>query len=139
MQKKIAIFLRNFLIFWVFIDIMPGIDALHGNAGIIIAALSYALLVILIPTVCHFFKFPLNIWSRLLFGSVLTIGLLLLFRSVLLGFIDFSTGYIGGMDLIFVTVPVLITLNSEVIVIIFGAIIVNLCSIIAASLSNSEI
>jgi len=137
MQKKLEVLIRNLMVFWVFVDLMPGIDTLHGFGGLFIAGIMFASIRLLLPWFLKFFKFPKHFFSQLLIGTLLTMGFMFFLHYVLIGIIDFGSGSIDALDLGFVIIPGITDLNVSGII-IFGSLVVNICSIIIAKLSKSD-
>jgi len=136
MQKKIEIVVRNLMVFWIFVDLMPGIDTLHGFGGLFIASIMFAGIRLMLPWFLKFFKFPKHFFSQLLIGTLLTMGFMFFLHYVLIGIIDFGSGAIAPVNLGFVVIPGIENLNVSGII-IFGSLVVNICSIMIARLSKS--
>lgn len=138
MLDRLYVLIRNWLVFWVFIDLMPGIEAINMPASLIVAGFLYGLIRAFLPDILDFFKFPDNFWAKLMIGVLLTLSLFLALNTVFTGVLSFGEGQIGGIDFFIFTLPVFIKLNSALLVILFGAVIVNLCSIILAKLARTD-
>jgi len=127
------------MIFWIVAGTMPGIESPHGAFGFFLAGLFYGLLIIALPEILRFFRFPKNIWGKLLIGSGLTVILLFIFSTFLPSIITISAGYIGSADFIWFTTPKVLNLPSTYAVIGFVSVLLNLCSIILQFLNKGRL
>jgi len=126
------------LIFWAFVNAMPGLDSPKGPIGLAIAGMFYGVIISFLPNMLKFFKFPVNFWGKFLVGTLLTLLLLSLLNFVITGIISFGPGYIGGSDFIIFTIPRLVTLPNPVVVIVVSALLMVLCSIILENLGKKK-
>ncbi|KXK08388.1 MAG: hypothetical protein QY330_03850 [Candidatus Dojkabacteria bacterium] len=124
------------LLFFTFVGLMPGIDAKNGPVAVILAGLGFSLIMVFIGAILGFFKFPKNFWGKFLIGSLMSLLYFAFLHFVLVGFIQFGPGYIGGSDFIIFTLPKLVVLADPIAVLIFSAITLVLCSIILGNLSE---
>jgi len=136
MQKKIYKIILNTLIFIAFSYFMPGITINNGPFAHILIGIGYGLVYISVPSLLHFFKLPNTIVLKILAGLVLISGYLFLLVSQVPGLITVAKGYIGSTNFIIFTSPRLISLDSEVSVIMASAIILFVCSIIIEKLKK---
>jgi len=118
------------MFFWVFIDLMPGLESPNGAIGNLIAGVLFALVYTSLPGILKFFKFPVNFWGKLLIGTLLTMLLLFVLNAVLPQILTIGEGYVGGGNFIFFTLPKLFSLPSGFAVLVFSSIASIFCSII---------
>lgn len=118
------------LLFWVFVDAMPGIGSKKDRAiGYIISGFLFGFIIMILPGVLKFFKFPVNFLGRFLIGTLLTLVMLLLLNSLFKGILIFGPGYVGGADMIIFTIPKLLKFPNALSIILFSSVFTNLCSI----------
>ena len=139
MLKNAEKFIVNLLLFWVFVSTMPGIASPNGSFGYFFAGGLFGLSMLILPEILRFFKFPKNAWGKLLIGTAMTFGLLLLISSMTPDILTISTGYIGNFDFIWFTPPTFLSLPSELSVIGFVSLLLNVCSIILHFLNKGRI
>jgi hypothetical protein len=137
-MKNLFWILVNMLVFWAFVNAMPGLDSPKGPIGLAISGFFYGLVIAFLPNILKFFKFPVNFWGKFLIGTLLTLLLLSMLNFLITGIISFGPGYIGGSDFIIFTIPRLVNLPNAVIVIIVSAVLLVLCSIMLESLSKKK-
>lgn len=138
MLKHIEQFAIHFMIFWLIISTMPGVTSPNGSVGYLIAGIFYALLILVLPEILRFFRFPKNLWGKLLIGSGLTFIFLWVISVSLSEVLVFSRGSIGGFDFIWFSTPKLITLPNTLSVLGFVSVFSNLCSIILQFLNKGR-
>jgi hypothetical protein len=136
MQKKIYRIIINILIFVAFSSFMPGFVLANGPMGKVLAGLGYGLVYMLITDVLHFFKLPQTNLLRFASGLIMTSGYLFLLNSQLSNFLTLKKGYIGNIDCIIFTIPKIVTLDTQVLMIFASALILLLCSIILEKLKK---
>lgn len=139
MLKKIGDIIVNLLLFWVLASNMPGISSPNGSIGFFIAGLLYGVLIVLLPEVLRFFKFPKNFWGRFLIGTALTFIIIMGMSYLAPNLISVSAGYVGDFDLVWYTTPKILTLGSPIAVGAFISVVLNLCSIILDFLNKGKI
>lgn len=139
MLKRLEVLVVNLMIFWIIASTMPGIESPHGAVGFLLSGLFFGLLVIALPEILRFFRFPKNIWGKLLIGSGLTFIMLFVIAVFLPSILTVSAGYIGGADFIWFTIPKILNLPSTYAVIGFTSILLNLCSIILQFLNKGRV
>ncbi len=139
MLKNLDKFIVNLLLFWVLVSTMPGITSPNGSFGYLFAGSLFALAMLVLPEILRFFKFPKNAWGKLLIGTAMTFGLLMLIASVTPDILTISGGYIGNFDFVWFTTPKLFSLPSQLSVIGFVSLILNVCSIILHFLNKGRI
>jgi hypothetical protein len=137
-MKNLYKILVNMMVFWVFVNAMPGLDSPKGPVGLAIGGIFYGMIFAFLPNILKFFKFPVNFWGKFLIGMLLTLLLLSLLNFVITGIITFGPGYIGGSDFILFTIPRLISLPNPIVVIIVSALLLVLCSIILESFGKKK-
>lgn len=126
------------MVFWVFVNTMPGLDSPRGPIGLLIGGFFYGLVIANLPGILKFFKFPVNFWGKFIVGVLLTIVLLVILNFVITGVISFGAGYIGGSDFIIFTIPKLVQLPTAISVILVSSVLLVLCSIILDSIGKKE-
>lgn len=139
MLKNSEKFIVNLLLFWVFVSTMPGITSPNGSFGYLFVGSLFALAMLALPEILRFFKFPKNAWGKILIGTAMTFGLLMLIATVTPDILTISSGYIGNFDFVWFTTPKLFTLPSQLSVIGFVSLLLNLCSIILHFLNKGRI
>lgn len=139
MLKRLEILVVNLMIFWIVASTMPGIESPHGAVGFLLAGFFFGLLIISLPEILRFFRFPKNIWGKLLIGSGLTFIMLWLISTFLPSILVISTGYIGGVDFVWFSIPKILNLPSTYAVMGGASILLNLCSIILQFLNKGRV
>lgn len=139
MLKNSEKFIVNLLFFWVFVSTMPGITSPNGSFGYIFVGSFFGFEMLVLPEILRFFKFPKNVWGKLLIGTAITFGLLLLITNATPDILAISSGYIGNFNFIWFTTPKLLSLPSQLSVIGFVSLILNVCSIILHFLNKGRI
>lgn len=138
MLKNLENTIVNMLLFWVLTLTMPGIDSPNGSIGYFVGGLLYGILMVLLPEVLRFFKFPKNFWGRFLIGSALTFMLVMGLNFFTPDLLVVNAGYVGDFNLVWYSTPKLITLGSPLAVGVFISVILNLCSIILDFLKKGK-
>ena len=139
MKKRIFIIIINLLLFWAFVDAMPGISTNGERAmNYIFPGLVFGFLMLILPDLLSFFKFPKNFWGKFLIGSILTLMWLGLLNAVFTGFLTFGPSKVGYIDMVLFTIPTLFTLPNALAVIFVGSLLLNICSIILFNLSKGD-
>ncbi len=139
MLKRLEIVVVNLMAFWIVASTMPGVESPHGAFGFVFAGILYGLLILSLPEILRFFRFPKNVWGKLLIGSGLTFIFLFIIATLMTQVLTFSTGYVGGIDFIWFSVPRLLDLSSMYATVGFVSILLNLCSIILQFLSKGRV
>ena len=138
MLKHLENLIVNFMIFWVLVTTMPGVSSPNGSFGYVLVGLIYGLFIVVLPEILRFFRFPKNVWGKLLIGSGITFVVLLLISSILPDVMTFTSGFVGGFDFIWFTTPRLLDLQSKIAVIGFVSVLLNICSIILQFLNKGR-
>ncbi|MCA9385580.1 hypothetical protein KC717_02945 [Candidatus Dojkabacteria bacterium] len=81
----------NFLVFFLAVTLLPGIEVNKGLEGYLVAGLIYVAFVLLLPRIIEFFKVNVNFWSFLMFGSVLSIGYFYLMKYIFVSYLLIGT------------------------------------------------
>ena len=136
MQKKLYKFILNTLIFIVFSYFMPGIAIGHGPFGRILLGMGYGIIFTSIHSILHFFRLPNTLVVKTIVGLVLIIAYFFLISTQTIGLLTITKGYIGSTDFIIFYSPRLISLDTEVAVIVGSSIILFVCSIIVEKLKK---
>lgn len=136
MQKKVYKIIINTMIFIVFSYSMAGITIAHGFFGRVIIGIGYALVFNLINTILRFFKLPDTKVLKAVTGLVLVTGYLYAIANLFASFITITKGYLGSIDFILFFLPRIVSLDSQLAVIIASSIILLLCSIIIEKLKK---
>lgn len=139
MLKRLEVVVLNLMIFWIVASTMPGIESPHGAFGFFLGGIFYGLLILSLPEILRFFRFPKNVWGKLLIGSGFTFVLMFLISAFLPQVISISSGYVGGVDFIWFSVPRLLDLPSMYAVAGFVSVLLNLCSIILQFLNKGRV
>lgn len=79
-----------FLVFFVGVTLIPGIQVQRGFEGYLISGLIYSVLILIVPRVIEYFKLNVNIWSFILIGTLMSVGYFYVMRYILLGFLTFT-------------------------------------------------
>ncbi len=135
-MKNLATVLTNLILFWIIVDVTPGMSAVHGSASKFVGGLFFGLIIALLPTILGFFKFPENFWGKFLIGTIFTILYFYILQTVLSSLIGFGPSRIGQSDWILFTVPLIATLPTAFSTIIVTSFLLNLCSIIMDKFSS---
>ena len=138
MLKNIEHLIIHFMIFWLVVSTLPGVVSQNGSAGYFITATIYSLLILVLPEILRFFRFPKNVWGKLLIGGGLTFIVLWLISVVIPDVMSFSKGFIGDFDFIWFTTPKILTLPNAISVIGFVSVFSNICSIILQFLNKGR-
>lgn len=112
MLKRLEVLVVNLMIFWIVASNMPGIESPHGSVGFFMVGFLYGVLIISLPEILRFFRFPKNTWGKLFIGSGLTFILLLVVSTFLTSMITISASVIGNFDFIWFTTPKILELSS---------------------------
>lgn len=139
MLKNVEILVVNIMLFWIVMGTMPGIDSPNGSFGFLLAGFLFALLILALPEVLRFFRFPKNVWGKMLIGSGLTFIFLLILTNLTTQIITVSEGFVGGFDFIWFTTPVLLELPTALAAIGFVSVFLNICSIILQFLNKGRL
>ncbi len=139
MLKRLEVLIVNLMIFWIVASNMPGIESPHGSVGFFLAGFLYGLLIISLPEILRFFRFPKNTWGKLFIGSGLTFVLLLVVSTFLTSVITISASVIGNFDFIWFITPEILELSSPYAVAGFVSVLLNLCSIILQFLNKGRL
>ena len=115
---------------------MPGISIGHGAFGRILLGIGYAIIFISIQPILHFFRLPNTLLVKIIAGLVLIIAYLFLISTQTVQLLTITKGFVGGTDFILFNSPRLITLDTQVGVIIASSIILLVCSIIVEKLKK---
>ncbi|HOY46504.1 MAG TPA: hypothetical protein PKU95_02630 [Candidatus Dojkabacteria bacterium] len=130
MRKKILNFVINFSIFYIFLDLLPGLSFPSEQAGKFYTSLGFVFVVNLIPFLLGFFKFP-KLPALVLAAGVATIfGYFYILNTYFTNFVQFYPTVIGNADLIFFTIPPLLYLNDINSIFLFSSVLLMICSII---------
>jgi len=136
MKKKIINFFINFAIFWMVVDSFPAFKAPYGAVSRLYAGLGFGTMMILTESVRSIFGLPKMIVIRLVIGTLLTFGGLWFVNNFATNFFSFGPSYLGGANLIFFTVPRVLVLQDVNLVLLFVALIGNICSIIVFKIKH---
>lgn len=136
MDKKLFVLIVNLMMFWVFIDVMPGIEAAKNNTNLFISGVFYGLIIVFLSDILKFFKFPENFWAKLIIGGLLTIILLFALKSI--GMLKIQSAVLGSADFLIFSIPRIARLTSDFAVVMVSTLLLSLCSIILAKLSKIE-
>lgn len=137
-MKKIGVVIVNLLLFWVGASAMPGVESPNASIGYFLVGLAYGLIIISLPEVLRFFKFPRNFAGKFMLGSILTTSFFLVLHYYSDNLIVFGEGYIGRINLIFITTAKFVDLSNSVGLLIVLAVILNICSIIMEKLAKGK-
>ena len=73
-----------------------GVVAEEGVFSLVVVGIMYGVVISLIDPILAFFKFPKNFWGFVIIGTLLTFAFFFLLDTVVVGFLDFRAGYLGG-------------------------------------------
>lgn len=138
MLKNIEHFLVHFMVFWLIVSTMPGVMSPNGSTGYLLTATFYGLLILVLPEILRFFRFPKNVWGKLLIGGGLTFIFLWVVSIAMPEVLTFSRGFVGDFDFIWFTTSKLFTLPNSLTVIGFVSVFSNICSIILQFLNKGK-
>jgi len=130
MKKKTLKLLLNVAIFWIYCDIMPGVNVPYGPVGKLILGIIFGVIMNLTPFLIGFFKVPKMVIFKFLGGVVFTFAYLLTCSKFATSMINFGPSYVGSTDLILIKIPKLLVLNDITMVLAFSAVFLVICSII---------
>ena len=130
MGKKIVSFLINVAVMYIVLDFLPDFKAPYQGVSKLYAGILFALMLIISQTVRSMIGLPKLLFVNLFIGSLLTFGIFWLVNNFSSNVFGFSSSYIGGGNFIFFAVPRVLILHDVNLVILFTAIIANICSII---------
>jgi hypothetical protein len=136
MKKKLFVFLINFGIFWIVLDLWPGLNCPYGPISRFYGALGFAFVMMFSESIRPFLGLPKVFITKLLVGTLLTFGGLWFMNNFGTNFFSFGESYIGGGNFIFFSVPKILVLQDTNLVLLFAAFIGNICSIIVFKLKR---
>lgn len=126
------------MVFWILMITMPGVTSPNGSIGYLLAGSIYSLQILALPEILRFFRFPKNVWGKLLIGSGLTFIILFLISALTPSVLTFTQGFVGGFNFIWFTTPRLLDLPTSLAVLGFVSVLLNLCSIILEFLNRGR-
>lgn len=130
MGKKLVNFLINVAVMYIIIDFLPDFKAPYQGVSKLYAGILFALMLIISQTVRSLVGLPKLLFVNLFLGSLLTFGIFWLVNNFSTNVFSFASTYIGGGNFIFFAVPRAFAIQDVNLVILFTAIIANICSII---------
>jgi uncharacterized membrane protein YvlD (DUF360 family) len=136
MQKKIYRIIVNTLIFVAFASFMPGFSVSNGPIGKLLAGFFFGIIIVSVHDVLRFFKLPITNVFRIFGGFILVITYLYVLINQFPDFLRITKGYIGSIDFIFFSTPRFITLDTQILMIVASAIILEFCSIMVEKLKK---
>lgn len=136
--KKTHVFFDNLMLFAILASIIDGVKSPHGAIGYALVGAGFALILLSLPEILRFFKFPKNFWAKFFMGSIVTYAYLIVIHLYAQNLLVFTEGSIGRADLLFVVTPKLVILPNGFIVILFMTLILNICSIILEKLAKGK-
>ena len=136
MGKKIVNFLINIAVMFVILDFLPDFKAPYQAVSKFYAGILFALMLVLSKTVRSLIGLPRLLFVNLFIGSLLTFGIFWLVNNFSSNVFSFASTYIGGGNFIFFAVPRVLILQDVNLVILFTAIVANICSIIIFKLKR---
>jgi hypothetical protein len=129
MWKILYYITRNLMIFFCFAYAMPGISSPGGIVlGYLVVGFIYGVLMLILPDILRFMKFPVSFFGKLFVGTLLTFIMMILVHYFMTSFLTIGPGYFGNMDFIIFTSPMLLELPNFLAVIFTSSIILNLLS-----------
>jgi len=130
MKKKIFDFILNILIFWVVLDLIPGLKTPYGGISKFYGGIVFAIALELADTLRSVFGLPKLITVRVILGTILTFGVLWVINSFAANVFSFGPSFVGGANMIFFNIPKLFVVQDINMVLLLTALIGNFCSII---------
>ncbi|MBN1331447.1 hypothetical protein JW978_01010 [Candidatus Dojkabacteria bacterium] len=73
-----------------------GVIEEEGVFSLVATGIMYGLVISAIEPILGFFKFPKNFWGFVIVGTLLTFAFFFMLDTVVVGFLDFRAGYLGG-------------------------------------------
>jgi hypothetical protein len=128
--RSLGLVVINTGIFWMFMDILPGALFRLNALGKLIAALGFDLTLAFGSFLVNFLRLPRVWFVYLIIRILLVFAYLYLLITLAPTILVLGPSYIGGADLIFLKIPMLITLPYVMMTIGFSAIFLVFCSII---------
>ena len=128
--KNVIQYFIYFAIFWIFMDLLPGVIFKGGPISKTLAALGFLIAYSFGPMLLSFFKLHISIIAKFLINTVITTAYLLVCDKYLSDIIKLGPTYIGNTDLIAFKIPKLLVISDSYFVYIFCAIFLVFCCII---------
>lgn len=136
MKKKILNLLANISIMYIVLDAISGFKAPYKGVSNLYGGILFALVVIIAGSIRSIVGLKKSWVAKFIFGTVLTFGAFWLVNNFSPNVFSFSESSIGGGNLIFFTIPKILVLQDTNLVILFAALIGNICSIIITKLKH---
>lgn len=136
MKKKILNFLANIAIMYIVLDAISGFKAPYKGVSNLYAGILFALVLIIAGSIRSIVGLKKSWVAKFIFGTVLTFGAFWLVNTFSPNVFSFTESAIGGGNLIFFTIPKILVLQDTNLVILFAALIGNICSIIITKLKH---
>jgi hypothetical protein len=128
--KGIVLFFVYFAVFWIFMDLLPGVFFKGGIVSKLLAAAGFLVIYALGPFLMKFFKLHYSLVAKFLVNTVLTAAYLWACDKYFPDIIKLGPTYIGNTDLIIFKIPTLLTITDIYFVYFFCAIFLVFCCII---------
>ena len=136
MKKNIFNFFLNVAVFWMVVDSIPGFKAPYGAISKLYAGLAFAVIMIVSDYLRSMLRLPKVFTAKILIGGILTFLGLWFVNNFAPNFFSFGQSYIGGGNYIFFTLPKILVLQDTNLVLLFAALVGNICSIIIFKLKK---
>src|SRR6185369_4791736 len=120
MQKKSYRVIIYTLIFIAFSTFMPNFIVAYGPVGKILAGIGFGIIYMIIGDVLRFFRIEQTLLWKIAGGLILISGYLYILTQ-LSGFLTLGKGFIGSVDFIIFTLPRILTLDTEALMILASA------------------
>ncbi|MBD3280035.1 hypothetical protein GF389_00740 [Candidatus Dojkabacteria bacterium] len=91
--KSVAI---QILVLTFVVTTFNGVVPEEGVFSLVFSGLMFGIAVAAIDPILGFFKFPKNFWGFVIIGTLVSFGFFFLLDTVVVGFLDFRAGYLGG-------------------------------------------
>lgn len=128
--KNLILVFIYFAIFWIFMDLLPGVAFKAGAVSKFLATSGFLIVYFLGPMLLSFFKLHISTLAKFLINTVLTAGYLWVCDKYLSDIIKLGPTYIGDVDLIAFKIPKLLVISDIYFVYFFCAIFLVFCCII---------
>lgn len=125
----------NILILSFVVATFNGVVLEQGVFSIVVAGALFGLALALVDPILGFFQFPKNFWAYLIVGTIINFVFYFLLNSLVVGFLDFQPGYLGG-DFGPIEFPQ-INLDTETLSVIFTAVYSSLLTFLYKELDKA--
>lgn len=117
-------------VFWIVMDLIPGVVYRAGSTSKILAATGFYMVFNLGTFLLSFFKLQVNYIARFIVSSITVGGYLFVLDKYLPDLLDLNPTYVGDIDLLFTRIPRLANITDIYLIALFCAIFLVICCII---------